>query len=71
VCWNDAFSKRGWFDIKELPRQALIVTNVGLYTSSCPVYLYLANGYSGKEGTDVTDLWGIPWGMISSIKLLS
>jgi hypothetical protein len=68
VVWNDAFSKRGWFEIKELPRLALQVINVGLYVSSCSTYLYIANGHHNEE--EVTDLWGVPFGMITSIKVI-
>ena len=70
VNWNDAFSKRGWLEIEDLEKKSFEVHNIGLYLKSDNRYLYLANGCTSDRAS-ITDLWGIPLGMITSIKLLS
>ena len=66
VNWNDAFSKRGWIGMDDITRQALEVQNVGHFLRSDNVYVYLGNG-STTDLTAITDLWGIPLGMIRRI----
>ena len=66
VNWNDAFSKRGWIDEEDINRQALEVQNIGFYLKFDNIYVYMGNG-STVDRSSVTDLWGIPLGMVRKV----
>ena len=67
VKWNDAFSKRGWWKVEDLPNLGYKVENVGWYVNSNEEFLFLSNAQCPDDGM-VTDAWGIPWGMIKKVE---
>ena len=69
VNWNDAFSKRGWIDKEDISREALEVENVGYFIKVDTIYVYMGNG-STSDHASITDLWGIPLGMVRKITKL-
>ena len=69
VEWNDAWSRRGWFTEDETMRVCVNVSNAGWFVSMDGDWLRLAAGRSTGDRM-VTDLWGIPLGMITNLKRL-
>ena len=69
VEWNDAWSRRGWFNEDETMRHNISVSNVGWFVNMDGDWLRLAAGRSTSDHM-VTDLWGIPLGMITGLRKL-
>ena len=69
VEWNDAWSRRGWYAEDESMRHHIRVSNVGWFLNMDGDWLRLADGRSTSDNM-VTDLWGIPLGMITGLKRL-
>ena len=69
VNWNDSFSRTGWREKKEVPDYAMHVKSIGYFLSMDEEFLYNCHGRFADTDT-VEDINGIPWGMITSIKLL-
>ena len=69
VNWNDAWSRRGWFNEDEAMRHNVSVSNTGWFVNMDGDWLRLAAGRSTSEHM-VTDLWGIPLGMITHLRKL-
>ena len=69
VEWNDAWSKRGWYNEDEVVRVSTYVSNAGWFINMDGDWLRLAAGRSTSDHM-VTDLWGIPLGMITNLRKL-
>jgi len=67
--WNDCFSRTGWRDKKDVPDVAMHVVSIGFYLNNDNEFLYTCHGRFAYTDS-VEDINGIPWGMITSIKLL-
>jgi hypothetical protein len=69
INWNDCFARIGWRELKDLADQALHVVSIGFFIGMDKEFFYSCHGRFSTTDT-VEDIHGIPWGMITSIKLL-